>query len=234
MITTILQLYKRPDYLEEQLAAIKNQTLKSGEIIVVHNEGGVEFDYPENVQVVYVKPNMKFHIRFAVALLAKGDYISFLDDDTIIQKRWHENCIETIKKHDCLCVTNGRLFYPPDRWLAPGWGNPNEDEVKVDFGGHAWFLRRENLKYMWYDSVKEHQNGEDIMLSANLQIFGNIPTYVPPHPINKLELWGSHPDKARKYGSDSVASWIINKTHYEERFKLIEYYKKQGWRLQNE
>jgi len=173
---------------------------------------------------------MKFHLRFAVGLLADTEYVSFLDDDTIPQPGWYQNCINTIERHDCLCVTNGRIFIPPKSWAGPGWGNPTDNEVLVDFGGHAWFLRTKNLQYMWRDKIYEYQNGEDIMLSANLQIFGNIPTFVPPHPLTNMSIWGSDPEKAKKYGSDSVAHWITQPTHFEERFRLIETYKSKGWK----
>jgi hypothetical protein len=232
MITTILQVYKRPDYLAEQLEAIEKQTIKTDRLIIVHNEGNIEqnFNYPDNTQVIYANPNMKFHLRFAIGLLADTEYVSFLDDDTIPQPGWYQNCIDTIKKHDCLCVTNGRIYVPPRSWAGPGWGNPSDDEVLVDFGGHAWFLKTENLKYMWQDKIYEYKNGEDIMLSANLQIYANIPTYVPPHPRGNMLIWGSDPEKAKKYGSDSVAHWITQPTHFEERFNLIETYQKKGWK----
>ena len=38
------------------------------------------------------------------------------------------------------------------------------------------------------------------------------------------------PDKAVKYGSDSVAHWITQPTHFEERFKLIKLYQTKGWK----
>lgn len=232
-VTTVLQIYKRPEYLKEQIQAVVSQTVKSDKIIVVHNEGDVKFDYPDNVELIYANPNLKFHLRFAIGLLADTEYVSFLDDDTIPQPRWYENCVETIKRHDCLCVTNGRLFIPPNQWAAPGWGNPSSGEILVDFGGHAWFLRQENLKYMWYDKIYEYKNGEDIMLSANLQIHGNIPTYAPPHPPTDRDMWGSDPEKAMKYGSDKVAHWLVQPTHNQERFELINKYVEKGWKLVN-
>ena len=236
MVTTILQIFKRPQYLKEQLEAIKNQTVKSDKLIIVHNEGDIseKFDIPPEAQLIYANPNMKFHLRFAIGLLADTEYVSFLDDDTIPQPGWYKNCIDTIDKHDCLCVTNGRIFIPPNTWAGPGWGNPCNDEVLVDFGGHAWFLRTRNLQYMWRDKILEYKNGEDIMLSANLQIYGRIPTYVPPHPIDNKFIWGSDREKAIKYGSDSVAHWLTQQTHFEERFVLIRNYADKGWKLINE
>ena len=235
MITTILQIFKRPQYLKEQLEAIKNQTIKSDKLIIVHNEGNIKekFDIPLDAQLIYANPNMKFHLRFAIGLLVDTEYVSFLDDDTIPQPGWHQNCIDTINRHDCLCVTNGRIFIPPNTWAGPGWGNPCDNEVLVDFGGHAWFLRTRNLQYMWGDKILEYENGEDIMLSANLQIYGGIPTYVPPHPVDNKSIWGSDREKAIKYGSDSVAHWITEPTHFRKRFELIDGYVKRGWNILN-
>lgn len=234
MITTILQLYKRPDYLKEQLDAVLKQSVKNNtdKIIIVHNEGNVNFEYPDNIQLIYANPNMKYHLRFAIAMLTDNEYISFLDDDTIPQKKWYENCLNTIKKHDCICVTNGRIVDRANKTqYGPGWSNPSDNEVEVDFGGHAWFLRKENLKYMWFDEIIEYNNGEDIQLSANAQIFAKIPTYVPPHPINDRDLWGSDPEKAMRFGCDEVASWINNPTHNKERYRLFDEYVKKGWKL---
>lgn len=231
MITTVLQIYKRPDYLAEQLQAIQNQTIKSDKIIVVYNEGGVKdgFEFPENVQYVYAKPNMKYHLRFLIGLLAQTEYIAFFDDDTIPGVNWYKNCIDTIKKHDCLCVSNGRdvLVNQKLQSCPGGWAAPNINEIKCWFGGHSWFLKKENLKYMWYDDVKEYDNGEDIQLSANLWLYKKIPTFIPPHPLNDRTLWGSL--KGVELGSDKVASYITNPVHYTQRWNLIEYYLKKGW-----
>ena len=165
-------------------------------------------------------------------MLADTEYVSFLDDDTMPQPKWTENCINTIAKHDCICVTNGRIVDRKNKkQYGPGWSNPSDNEIEVDFGGHALFLRKKNLKYMFYDDIIEYNNGEDIQLSANAQIFGKIPTFVPPHPKSNRELWGSDPEKAMKYGCDSVSSWIVNKTHNQERFNLFDEYVKRGWKL---
>lgn len=230
-ITTILQIYKRKEYLAEQLEAIRNQTIKSDKIIVIHNEGDVKFDYPDNVQVIYSSENMRYHLRFAIGLLAQTEYVAFFDDDTIPGKNWYKNCVETIKKHDCICGTSGRIVdRKNNRQLAVGWATHNEDDVEVDFVGHSWVMRKNTLKYMWYDDIIEYNNGEDIQLSANAQLFGKIPTFVPPHPISDKTMWGSG-DNAMKYGSDKVASYLVNPSHNTERYALFDEYIKRGWKL---
>jgi len=230
-ITTILQTYRRPNYFCEQLKAIQNQSIKSDKIIVVQNEGGEKFNYPENMHVIQSSENMKFHLRFAIGLLADTEYIAFFDDDTIPGCNWYKNCIETIKKYNCICGTNGRIVDRKNNTqLGVGWGTQNEVAEEVDFVGHAWFLKKKHLKYMFFDDTIEYNNGEDIQLSANAQRFGKIPTYVPPHPISDTTVWGSGKD-AMKYGTDKVASYIVNPTHNTERYTLFDEYAKRGWKL---
>jgi GT2 family glycosyltransferase len=232
-IATIIQTFKRKDYLKEQIAAVKSQTVKSDEIIIVHNEGDVKIKFPKVDRYFYANPNHFFHYRYSIALLLEADYISMLDDDTILQPNWYKNCLETIKQYNCICVSNGRIVDRKNRrQFGMGWGVPNEIPMKVDFGGHSLFFKKEVLKYMWQDEIMNYQNGEDIMLSANAQIYGGIQTYVPPHPKDDLSQWGSHPEKAAKYGSDPVSSWLVRReVHTLERQKLFDQYVEKGWKL---
>jgi len=232
-IAAILQVYKRPQYLKEQYEAVVNQTIKPSEIIIVHNDDGkIEFDYPEIDRLFYASPNQKYHLRFAIGLIIDTDYLAFFDDDTIPGKKWFENCLNTIEKHNCICVANGRNVLPNGEQTCPaGWRVPNEKEVQVFFGGHAWFFRKDVLKYMWMEEPILYNNCEDVMLSANAMRFGNIPTFVPPCPENNLDLWGGHPIKSNEYGSDENASYIINSKHYPERKKVILEYLKRGWKI---
>ncbi len=230
-ITTLLQVYKRPNYLQEQIDSIKNQSIKSDKIVVVYNEGGINIPYPDDVELIYANPNKKYHLRFAVGLLYDTDYLAIFDDDTIPGINWYKNCLEMIEKYNCICVSNGRLYDINANPIGgPGWATKNGIEVEVDFGGHAWFFKKEHLKYMWYDDIHEYENGEDIMLSANAKIYGGIKTFVPPHPWNETDRWGSG-SNAMKYGSDNVASWLTNPVHNEQRQKLIKYYQNKNWKL---
>lgn len=232
-ITTILQTFKRPSYLSEQLDAIENQTIKSDKLIIIQNEGGgYKFDFPKNAHVIYSSVNMKYHLRFSIGLLVDTEYVAFYDDDTCSGENWYRSCIDTIKKHDCICGTNGRIVDRQNRrQFGAGWASPSDDEKQVDMVGHAWFMRKETLKYMFYEDILEYENGEDIMLSANCQRFGNIPTFVPPHPISDKSLWGSDPLKGMKYGSDAVASYITNPSHHQQRYDLFDKYAEKGWKL---
>lgn len=227
-ITTILQVYKRPQYLSEQLEAIRNQTMPPSKIIIVHNEGGVKFNYPEGVEIIYSNPNRKYHLRFTIGLLEDSEYLAFFDDDTIPADKFFETSINLINKENCIAVGNGRVIHQEEKkWDCPGWGSQNEKEVECDFGGHAWILKKEHLKYMWMEDSKKYDNCEDMQISFNCFRFGKIRTFVTPHPISNKKIWSSL--KGNEYGSDSVASWIVNKEHFQERWETIDKYIKSGY-----
>ena len=61
-----------------------------------------------------------------------------------------------------------------------GWPAKNENIERVDLVGHAWFFKREWLKYLWMEKPATWDNGEDIHFSYLAQKYGNIQTYCPP------------------------------------------------------
>lgn len=215
MITAILNCYKRPEYLKEQIEAIKNQSVPVDDIMIWSNkpEDGVQFNLDNlGVKVAYSNTNFKFHARFAYGLLAKSEYVAFFDDDTIPGKEWFKNCLDTMGSNDYILGTSGvRLeseFYDPHSKF--GWnGNKNDKLEFVDLVGHAWFLKRSTLKYLWQEYPISWENGEDIQLSAFAYMLGGIQTAVPPHPMNSKDMWGSI--SGLEKGNDKNAShWKSN------------------------
>lgn len=86
MITAILNCYKRPYTLEEQIEAIKSQSIPPKEIWVWYNkpEDQDQIDLSHlGVKTIIANHNFKFHGRFALGLLAKTKYLAYFDDDTI-------------------------------------------------------------------------------------------------------------------------------------------------------
>ena len=72
-ITVILNCYKRPEYLKEQIEAIENQTIKPKEIWIWYNapENSKQIDLNENFgkyKIIQSNHNFKFHARFAMGL----------------------------------------------------------------------------------------------------------------------------------------------------------------------
>lgn len=223
MITAILNGYKRGNFLDEQIDALKNQTIPPTEILVWYNNPGTE--YPINhqisntVPVAYCNTNFGVWARFAYALMAKNPYVCVFDDDTIPGRKWLENCLNTMKTHEGLLGTIGLLYMNPlppelsyytEHYVRFGWDGNNDVPVEVDFVGHSWFFKKEWLSHMFRELPDPKYNlcGEDMHFSYMLQKYGNIKTFVPPHPRHDREMWGSL--KGWEYGSGRTALWETN------------------------
>lgn len=231
MITVILNCYKRPEYLQEQISAIKNQSIPPDDIMVWYNkpEEGEQYNLKsEDLKIATCNYNFKFHGRFAYGLLAKTKYVAFFDDDTIPGRDWFKNCLDNINSNSIL-GSAGILFeknnYDPHHKI--GWNGIHYDsKQEVDLVGHAWFMERNILQYLWRQEQVSWDNGEDIQLSAFAYIYGRIKTYVPPHPKNNTNIWGSI--KGLKYGNDDNASYkILN--HSPLRNKIVNTLTNQGY-----
>lgn len=237
MITTILNCYKRPEYLTRQIEAIRTQTITPHDIWIWYNkpDNGIQYDlFNLECKVVTANHNFKFHGRFAFGLLAQTKYVAFFDDDTIPGNQWFESCMNTINKgYDGILGTTGVVLksnsYDPN--YKVGWNGVQSNEVtEVDLVGHAWFMKRDYLKYLWYEEPISWENGEDMQLSYLAQKHGSIKTYVPPHPKNNIDIWGSLPTDGMKYGNDVNASWR-NQSHSTLRNEIAQKQIKRGWEL---
>lgn len=218
-ITAILTLYKRPQYLEEQLIAIHNQTVPPKEIFILKNTvenitfPNISIDLLKNVTIINSSKNFGVWGRFALGLLANTKYVCVFDDDTIPGKKWFENCLNSMTIKEGLYGTVGLLFLNDcyKNNIRFGWPNPNNNILRVDIVGHSWFLKREWLHYLWEyspDYSNDLKHGEDISLSFYLQKH-DIPTLVPPHPPGEEDYYGSIPHKANEYGNDINATGFL-------------------------
>jgi len=250
-ITVILNGYRRGDNLNEQYEALQNQTIKPDEILLWYNNPEItdpNYEIGTKVSTAYCTANFGVWARFAFALNAKSKYICVFDDDTIPGTKWLENCLTTIKIHEGLLGTVGLIYpnpLPPEHprcsyyeyYERYGWVNPNEQTKQVDFVGHAWFFKKEWLSDYWRELPDPKYNicGEDMHFSYMLQKYRNLPTFVPPHPVNDLEMWGS--TKGAMYGTDQNSMWETNKqTATGAPFKqaMHDYFVEQrqrGWKL---
>lgn len=198
MITTILNGYKRPHFLNEQVNAIENQTIKSKEIMLWQNNNSDIFDknITNNLTTSIVNKNLGVWARFTYALNAKTEYICIFDDDTIPGTMWYENCLNTIEEYNGLLGGIGVIFNSNENYFPierVGWANPNETTKEVDIVGHSWFFKKEWLTAFWRELPPNGYEivGEDMHFSYMLQKYLGLKTYVPPHPINNKEMWSS-------------------------------------------
>ena len=196
-ITVILNAYRRPYNLAMQIEAIRAQTHppKNLWLWVNAHEDNAGYDFESlGVDRIFKNDyNWKFYGRFAAALLADTEYVALYDDDTVPGKKWHHNCLETMKTHEGILGTAG-VILKGDKYVQHdrcGWPTQNSEIEEVDLVGHGWFFKREWLRYLWQEKPTTWDNGEDIQFAFMSKIHGGIPTYCPPHPPEDRELHGS-------------------------------------------
>lgn len=214
-ITVVLNIYKRAQHLDEQFESIMNQTIKPHKIIIWNNGCSDDFTkYKNNSDVLFFDSNHNFGVwsRFFISFIANTKYVCIFDDDTIPGSKWFENCINTLSIiGNGILGTCGMIFKPGDDYdhiRRVGWVDPNENITEVDAICHSWFFPRKMFDAYINDLPNTEQFktfGEDMHLSHTYQKFKNIKTYVPPHPKNKPELWGSDFNKGWAYGTEKCA-----------------------------
>jgi len=241
MISVILNVYKRPHMLEQQIQALKEQSVevKPENIHVWYNKSGVAQYAPKDksINTYYANWNTKFFGRFTIPLLLRTPYVAMFDDDLLPQKDWFKNCLETIQKPESNGILGGsgvvidcKGYHPHHKF---GWNGGHSDKVeRVDLVGHAWFYRQEWAKYLWYEKPYTWDNGEDIMFSYLAQKYGGINTFVPPHPNSNPNLWCTDAKTGNGVGMDQNASWRIG-NHIKVRGDICVYCIDNGWKTVN-
>lgn len=237
-ITVILNCYRRPYNLKMQIHALRSQTVKPKEIWLWVNDHpenrGFDFDSLKVDRIFKNNHNWKFYGRFAAALLVNTEFVAIYDDDTVPGKKWHENCLQTIKTHNGILGSAGiklksKIYTDHDR---VGWPSKNRKTEEVDLVGHAWFFRREWLSHLWAEKPPTWDNGEDIHFSSMAKIKAGIKTFCPPHPPEDLSYHGS--TMGNELGIDDKATSNNNEvghhTFFSQRDKCIEYSLKNGWK----
>lgn len=249
-ITVILNCYRRPQYLRNQILAILQQSVKPKEIWIWVNESEEtkSFDWfiindlveKHNIRVVSSNYNWKYCGRFSLACMVDTTWTAIFDDDTIPGTNWFANCLECMDNVHSDPHENvpypilggvGVTLHQDDAYqpnTRHGWVSANEFRQKVDLVGHAWFFPAHYIQHMWRKKPM-WDNGEDMHFSAMCQIYGGIDTWVPPHPKNDTSLWSSL--HGVQLGVDSVAS-SATKNHvefYQQRNECVKRLSKMGW-----
>lgn len=210
-ITAIVNVFKRPHTLGQQIEAILKQTIPPKCIFIWNNGNSVDlshFKAHPAIRIFNSSHNFGVWSRFLIGFLAPTKYVCIFDDDTIPGNRWFENCVTTMKKKEALLGTIGVLFGNDTRYThlkRYGWDGNSETSMPADIVGHSWFFKKEWLSYFVREPPQVHErltSGEDMHFAYMLQKYANIPVYVPPHPPKDRSLWGSLPETAWAYGTD--------------------------------
>lgn len=236
-ITVILTAYRRSEYLAEQIKALRNQTIPPDEIWVWSNRSEDQLLDVSALadRVVISNTNFLFWGRFALASLVRTEFVAFFDDDILPQPRWFENCLNTIDSGNDGILGGSGVLLPAEGGYSSknkaGWnGAQNSTVTEVDLVGHAWFMRKRYVRYMWIEEPEYWDNGEDIHLSYMALKHGAIPTLVPPHPENDQSLWCCRPDFGKAVGRLKVATYQTT-DHRGTRSAIVDKYRADGWQI---
>ena len=240
-ITVVLNAYRRPQRLKEQYEAVTNQTIKPKEVLIWQNffdETAQRFpkDIFDKCTTAICSKNLGVWSRFMYALNAKTKYICLFDDDSIPGNQWFQNCLETIKKFNGPLGSRGVIFKDPRNYSCNqgvGWETKNSSVEKVDIIGHVYFIERDWLRYYFYELPPEgiipQFAGEDMQISFAVQKHLGLNTYIPIHPAENKEMWGS--TKACEYGigREATANFAIG-----EMNRYLQYIRSKGFKLIND
>ena len=99
MVTVIITTYKRPDFIERAINSVLNQTYSDIQLIVVDDNDSASDErklmkkimdkYSDDSRVTYIKhlKNMNGAVARNTGIkAARGEYITFLDDDDFFLK----------------------------------------------------------------------------------------------------------------------------------------------------
>ncbi|RDU54610.1 hypothetical protein CQA49_04715 [Helicobacter sp. MIT 00-7814] len=233
-VSVVLNLYKRPQALKEQLRAIQNQSLKPKEILLYQDGVFEGIEIPKEIEkefdiIEISKENKGVWERFRFAQRrASSELVCVFDDDTIPGRDFLANCFLHMQKQEGLYGTTGVVLQKPENYpykdfFTLGWRNPNKWCAEVDFVGHSWFFKKQWLETFFANtqSLQKYKvAGEDMGFSLALQKIG-VKTFVPAQPYGKFHLWGEIPESTQKISTNEVALYadLQNQKRFNDAMK---------------
>ena len=232
--TAIITLWKRTDYLIEQLEAIMDQTIPPDTIIIIQNENHFNFKELDlsRFPIKVIRSDLNsLYTRWIIGYLANSKYVNVFDDDVIPGRKWIESCIRVCEAQNALVGPSGRIAKPGK---SPAWqsvdinvkGDPkyscNDKDVECDWVCNSYFFKTEWIKYITaaerYSATQK--TFDDIQLATTLRYYGGIRVFVPKQPKNEIDRNGH---TKRHYGHDEFALWKrASSDHTDQRNKLIQ------------
>ncbi|MAB44291.1 MAG: hypothetical protein CMN67_02490 [Sphingomonadaceae bacterium] len=221
----VITLWKRIDYLEEQLDAVFGQSVPPESVILIQNE--YHIDIPDDIRsrdrIEVIQSGLNsLYTRWIVGYLANAKFVCVFDDDVIPGSDWIQSCIRTSEKHNALVGPSGRRAKPSE---TPAWESVetvgSDNDALCDWVCNSYFFQTEWIKYIVearrYRS--SHKTFDDIQLATTLKALGNINCVVPAQPSSDKRLNGH---LKRKYGHDEHALWKRSASeHTHQRSKLV-------------
>lgn len=240
-VTAVIMTYMRPQNLQRQIEAIRNQTHPPEEIIIGHLYGpkSGEFDFDGCRTVTFQHdPGPRSQMVTGLCHARESDFIALFDDDIIPGRKWFEHAIECYKKHPGIYGGSVGMYVDEDerRLYRPLWGDDkewgqqdsaNQEFAHVDVIGQSWFLTPEDLALLWSEPLPfpVDSGGDDIWLGYRADQNG-VKCILPPFPEDDQQKWGVI-DRPEATADHAIHNRVDN--HEEDRMELIRYGLENGW-----
>ena len=256
MVSVVICSYNREKFLPRALNSLINQTVDKDkyEVIIVNNNST---DSTEKICKQFISENKELNVSYFVEKNqglsfarnrgikeAKGEIISFIDDDAIAREDYVENLIKTFKQYPEYGAIGGKVIpiFPDNKepvWMSKyiqgvvskvDYGNKIKDfskkyptgcnmafrrELFEKFGGfNTDLVYRGDDKYVFY---KLKKNKVKILYAPNVYVNHNIDAYrIEPKFIDKISKSTGASEKLR----------LQTEPGYKSVYKLLEYFYK--------
>ena len=126
-VSIIIPLFNQVRYTIQCLESIKENTTVSYEIILVDNGSTDQTAYLtnrlKNVTVLTNEKNLGYaHANNQGAQRARGNYLLFLNNDTVVRKRWLDHLLTSIESNETAGAVGPKLIFFNGRLQAAGCG----------------------------------------------------------------------------------------------------------------
>ena len=247
IISVIVPIYNVEKYLVACLESIQKQTLKEIEIILVNdgspdNSGEIAEEFAKNddrINVIHKNNGGLSSARNEGLLIAKGEYVSFVDSDDWIESTMLEDMYAAAQKVNADVVVSGAIvdYIKEGRSVINNMKNNIHKYNDSEFGTVFWELQKAKLSnYVWNKLYKQSfvkSNGfkfiDDAMPAEDL--FFNISVFKKANSlavINKAYYHYLRRDETSllsNYQKNLVVVEEKRKVAYEEffnHFKMFE------------
>lgn len=227
-ICTVLNIYKRVDYLEKQIKSLLAQTQPITERIVRVNDTSRRSEYLEIIDkyipqatVMESNKNLWVRSRFFAAFNAQSEYIFVVDDDIIPGKYRLENCIASMEYKEWIYWSRWSIFNSlterRDRQMITESHNRPKEITRVDISWHSRLFKRSRLPAMFMEFPEEFYPtaGEELWISYMAQRVC-IYTYIPPMTEDKETRGNKEPS----LWIDAVANYNTEKDNYQKFYEF--------------
>lgn len=154
LVSTIIPVYNRPQVLQEAVQSVLNQTYRPIEIIIVDDGSTDEtlqitdklaVDHPEIIKVLHIPNSGPGMAREAGRLIAKGEFIQYLDSDDLLLHNKFTYQVSKLKKNPECDVAYGKTRFNIV-------GETLTDEAWKRTGEKIYYMFPSFLLSRWWDT----------------------------------------------------------------------------------